>query len=142
MNTETTQPPGLANEAARMAWLARLAWLDLFGHLKDACDALNRGGSFRGLQLRPASVLYMEHPSREQVNVLLRCGSGEDYWLRIAFDYDLLYLRFTVEDDPFTHELLAVCNGNQSGFHTREHIFRTAEEAAYTMLMYLIIFKG
>lgn len=116
---------------------APIAWTDLYDYLRTACDRLNTEGSCDGLRIGSSDTLRLERPTRERVDVLYLLGSGKPALLKITFDFDLLYLRYTVDGDPFSHDLLAVSEGDTYGFHTRERAFRTADEVGRSMLLYL-----
>ena len=127
----------LAEEKPVANEFARIAWLDLFDYLRTACHQLNSEGSCDGLRIGSSDTLRLERPTREQVNVLYLLGSGKPALLKITFDFDLLYLRYTVDGDPFSHDLLAVSEGDTYGFQTRERAFRTADDVGRSMLLYL-----
>jgi hypothetical protein len=86
----------LAEEKATPNEFARIAWSDLYDYLRTACDRLNAEGSYEGLRIGSSDALRLERPTREQVNVLYLLGSGKAALLKITFDFDLLYLRYTV----------------------------------------------
>jgi hypothetical protein len=127
----------LAEEKATPNEFARIAWSDLHDYLRTACDRLNAEGSYEGLRVGSSDALRLERPTREQVNVLYLLGSGKAALLKITFDFDLLYLHYTVDGDPFSHDLLAVSEGDAYGFQTRERAFKTADEIGRSMLLYL-----
>jgi hypothetical protein len=126
--------------------MGRFAWLSLIGHLRKTCDVLNSGGFCSGshrdtLRLAPQSTLHLECPSREQVNVLYRCGSGDSHWLRVHCDLDLVFLRYTV--NGLVHELLGASEGDTAGFKVHGGwILLSPEELAESMLFFLIVFKS
>jgi hypothetical protein len=127
----------LAEEKATPNEFARIAWSDLYDYLRTACHQLNAEGSCDGLRIGSSDTLRLERPTREQVDVLYLLGSGKPALLKITFDFDLLYLRYTVDGDPFSHDLLAVSEGYTYGFQTRERAFKTADEIGRSMLLYL-----
>jgi hypothetical protein len=127
----------LAEEKPVTNEFARIAWLDLFDYLRTACHQLNGEGSYEGLRIGSSDTLRLERPTREQVDVLYLLSSGKPALLKITFDFDLLYLRYTVDGDPFSHDLLAVSEGDTYGFQTRERAFKTADDVGRSMLLYL-----
>lgn len=115
--------------------LGWMLWMDLWGSLKDECEAPSAD-----LHLKPSSTLTFSRPSRTEARVLFRCSSG-DYGLRVTIDPDLLYIRYKMDDDPFTRELLITVRGDSACFETRDHLSRTAEEVVHSMLISLVYFK-
>jgi hypothetical protein len=100
--------------------LIRLAWLDLFGHLKDICDTLNAGGGLDWFYLPAGAKLLYERPSPAEHKIVYR---GEDWEYRLQFniDFDLRYVRVRCEPYPFFYQRMISVHDEQAFLFKREY---------------------
>lgn len=123
------------SEEARAAFSL---WIELQCYLRDHCEALI-DPDFLESQLRPlppGSVLSYEPPSLEEMKILFRCGT-DVHRLRVTYDSDLLCVRYTIDGEPFPHELLVTTRRGNNRFETHDRVPLSAREVSLRMLMSL-----
>lgn len=119
----------------------RLAWLDLFGHMKDICDTLNAGGGLDWFHLPAEAKLLYERPSPAEHRIVY-CVGGCEYRLQFNIDFDLRYVRIRCEPYPFLHHRMVSVHNEQAYLLNREFTPRYAEEtmeAAAKRWMYEVL---
>jgi hypothetical protein len=125
--------------------LARLAWLDLFGHMKDICDTLNGGGCLGWFYLPQDAKLIYEKPSPTEHKIIYRVGASE-YVFRLYVDFDLRFLRYSFDPCPVTFQRMIAIRGEQAYFSNRDSApdgDKTMEDAAAAlMLEFLLLDDG
>jgi hypothetical protein len=121
------------------ARVASSLWMELQCYLRDHCEALI-DPDFLESPLRPlpaGSVLSYEPASLEEMKILFRCGNSSSYRLRVTYDSDLLCVRYTIDGEPFPHELLVTTRRGSNRFETYDRVPLSARELSLHMLMSL-----
>lgn len=116
--------------------LIRMAWLDLFGCMKDICDTLNSGGCLDWFYLPQGARLSYEKPSRTEHRITYRVG-GREYVLWLGIDLDVGQVLYRFDPCPFTFQRVISIHGQQAYFCNRDlapHGENTMEEAARSLL--------
>jgi hypothetical protein len=112
-------------------------WTGLSSEIKWQCEMLIDSEHFeRSLPLPPRAVLSYAQPWHERIMIALRCDS-DDYMMNVVFDPDLLAVRYAVDHDPHTHELLVVRRRNQSRLLRCDGTLLTGDEAAKSIVVTL-----
>jgi len=122
----------LTDHPATEEELIRLAWLDLFGHMKDICDTLNGGGDLDWFHLSPGAKLLYEKPSQIEHRIIYCLGASE-YVMWLTVDLDLGLVQYRFDPSPYTFQRVIATRGQQAFFSDRGFmppVERTMEEAA------------
>lgn len=121
--------------------LIRMAWLDLFGHMKNICDTLNSGGCMDWFYLPQAARLFYEKPSRTEHRIAY-CVGGKEYVLWLRIDLDLGQVLYRFDPCPFTFQRVISIRGQQAYFCNRDlapYGEDTMEEAARSLMFEFLL---
>jgi len=121
--------------------LTRLAWLDLFGHMKGICDTLNGGGCLGWFYLPQDAKLSYERPSRTEHRIVYHVGASE-YVLLLCIDFDLRYLRYSFDPCSVTFQRMIAIRGEQAYFSNRDSApdgDKTMEDAAAALMLEFLL---
>jgi hypothetical protein len=134
MNPRQRQWEALPQTRKDAGWL----WIKLHSEIVDQCETLLNPDYFESpLPPLPAgAVLSYAQPWYERTMLALRCKSG-DYMMNVIFDPDLLSVRYAVDRDPFSHDLLVVRRRGESFLQTYDGTLLGAEEAARRIVLTL-----
>jgi hypothetical protein len=112
-------------------------WTALQSEITAHCEMLIDSEHFEpSLPLPPRAVLSYAQPWYERIMIALRCDSG-DYIMNVIFDPDMLAVRYAVDRDPHTHELLVVRRRKQSLLLRCDGTLLTENEAAKSIVVTL-----
>jgi hypothetical protein len=117
--------------------LLRVAWLELFGYMKDICDALNRGeGLYGWLYLPDDSRLSCERTSETEHRIVYHVGRTH-YVMQLNADLDLGYIELRFDPCPYVFQYRLAVHGQQAYFCNCDQVppaGDTMEEAARSLL--------
>jgi hypothetical protein len=131
----------LSNDPIQENDLAALAWLDLCGHLKEACESLNTQQTHAELEISQWDSMRWMHDLRDRAELCYMRNPGHAYWLEMSFDFYSKQLRYRVTGQP-PIDLQAVSDEEgKYAFRTSEGEQVSAEHLHFCMLETLLACK-
>jgi hypothetical protein len=95
--------------------LIRLAWVDLFGYMKEICDTLNGGGGLDWLHLPQDARLFCQRPCPTEHKIIYRVGASE-YLLQVRIELDLGLVLYRFDPCPFIFQRVIAIRSQQAFF--------------------------
>jgi hypothetical protein len=121
--------------------LVRLAWQELFIHMRAICDTLNNGGCLHWFYLPEKTALSYDTPCATEHRIVYRVGPNE-YVLRLNIDFDIHYLQFRSDPCPFSNERVIIIRDQQAYFCDPEDApygEKTPEETAMSLIFEFLL---